>query len=182
MLHIPRARQGEQAYPSIRRVDSPRGQAARPTAWPIRATVPSRCHRPAIPHAPPHRPPRAPPLGLPANHAVLPAPRPPRLLDQVPARTRALHHSKRTEAACVHRARAHIRFSGLRHPRDLGPDDVPSFLQWLASERRVAAATQQQTLSAPVFLYRRVLPLDLRWWAKLGGGAVRSALGNLPTP
>ncbi len=56
-----------------------------------------------------------------------------------------------------------IRFNGLRHPRELAAADVGRFLTWLAVERKVSASTQDQALSALVFLYRNVLsqPLGL---------------------
>ena len=50
-----------------------------------------------------------------------------------------------------------MRFSSLRHPRDMGAREVTAFLTHLAVERDVAAATQQQALSALLFLYKQVL-------------------------
>jgi site-specific recombinase XerD len=51
----------------------------------------------------------------------------------------------------------------MRHPRDMGAREVTVFLSHLAVERDVAAATQQQALSALLFLYRHVLEIDLPW-------------------
>jgi len=48
-----------------------------------------------------------------------------------------------------------VQFSEMRHPRQLGPSDVTRFLSSLAVERRVSASTQNQALSALVFLCRR---------------------------
>ena len=59
--------------------------------------------------------------------------------------------------------------SGWRHPRELGAAEVAAFLAHLATERQVAAATQNQALNALVFLYANVLhqPLgDLGEWAR----------------
>jgi integron integrase len=56
-----------------------------------------------------------------------------------------------------------VRFSGLRHPRELGVGDVTRFLSNLAVERRVSASTQNQALSALVFLYREVLNMPVGW-------------------
>jgi site-specific recombinase XerD len=57
---------------------------------------------------------------------------------------------------------------GLRHPRDLGAAEVQDFLIMLANERRVAAATHRQALSALLFLYREVLGIDMPWLRELG--------------
>ena len=60
-----------------------------------------------------------------------------------------------------------IRHHGLRHPRELGAAEVEGFLSWLATERDVAAATQNQALAALLFLYRELLGLDLPWFTEL---------------
>jgi integron integrase len=56
-----------------------------------------------------------------------------------------------------------VLFHGKRHPNELGGDDIQAFLSWLASERRVSAATQNQALNALLFLYRHVLDVDIEW-------------------
>jgi integron integrase len=89
--------------------------------------------------------------------------RAPKLLDQVRNAIRIRHYSIRTEEAYVHWTRAFIRFHGLRHPREMGAREVTAYLSHLATERDVAAATQQQALSALLFLYRHVLETDLPW-------------------
>ena len=98
----------------------------------------------------------------PDNNFVI-SERAPRLLDQVRDAIRIRHYSIRTEEAYVHWARAFIRFHGLRHPREMGAREVTAYLSHLATERDVAAATQQQALSALLFLYRHVLEIDLPW-------------------
>jgi len=92
-----------------------------------------------------------------------PAPRPPRLLDQVHEAIRRLHYSRRTEEAYVHWIRRFIYWSAKRHPATLGEAEVTGFLNYLASERNVAAATQNQALAALLFLYKQVLGRDLAW-------------------
>jgi integron integrase len=57
--------------------------------------------------------------------------------------------------------------SGTRHPKDLGAKEVEGFLSWLATERNVAAATQNQALAALLFLYKQVLGLDLPWFSSM---------------
>lgn len=86
-----------------------------------------------------------------------------RLLDQVRARCRVKHYSIRTERAYVGWARRFILANGKRHPRDMGAGEVEAFLSHLASAGKVAANTQNQALSALLFLYRQVLGIELPW-------------------
>ena len=79
-----------------------------------------------------------------------------------------MHYSIRTEQAYVHWVRAFVRFHGMRHPADLGGPEVEAFLSWLASERSVAVSTHKQALSALLFLYQKVLGLELQWMNEIG--------------
>lgn len=88
---------------------------------------------------------------------------PPRLLDQVRARCRRLNYSVRTERAYLGWIRRFVLANGKRHPRDLGAQEIERFLTDLAVRGNVAASTQNQALSALLFLYREVLGLDLPW-------------------
>ncbi|WP_097654022.1 integron integrase [Candidatus Chloroploca asiatica] len=90
------------------------------------------------------------------------SPHPPKLLDQVRAALRRKHYALRTEEAYVGWIRRFILFHGTRHPRELGATEVSAFLTHLAVEREVAASTQNQALSALLFLYREVLLQPLR--------------------
>src|SRR5438552_5771839 len=92
-----------------------------------------------------------------------PAPPRPRLLDRVREAIRARHYSRRTEKAYVHWIRRFIFFHDTRHPADMGPAEVTAFLTSLAVRDKVAASTQNQALSALLFLYREVLDVDLPW-------------------
>ena len=85
----------------------------------------------------------------------------PKLLDQVRAKIRLKHYSIRTEQAYVDWIRRYILFHGKRHPQDMGKPEVEQFLSHLAVERNVAAATQNQALSAILFLYKEVLEKDI---------------------
>ena len=87
----------------------------------------------------------------------------PRLLDQIRARCRLRHYSIRTERAYVGWARRFILANGRRHPRDMGVVEVEAFLSTLATRDDVAASTQNQALSALLFLYREVLGIELPW-------------------
>lgn len=84
-----------------------------------------------------------------------------RLRDQLHEVIRTRRYSRRTEKAYWHWIRSFIRFHGIRHPAELGEPEVRRFLTWLAVERGVAAATQNQALNALVFLYARVLQKPL---------------------
>ena len=81
----------------------------------------------------------------------------PKLRDKVRAVVRVNHYSIRTEKAYWYWIRFFIRYHQMKHPRDMGPQDVKEFLTWLAVERNVAMATQAQALNALVFLYDAVL-------------------------
>lgn len=95
------------------------------------------------------------------------SPAPPRLLAQVRERARYLHYSLRTEKAYVYWARMFVRWSGMRHPRDMGEPEVKAFLTMLATQRGVSSSTHNQALSALLFLYREVLGAQLPWMADL---------------
>ncbi len=86
---------------------------------------------------------------------------PPKLLDQVRDALRLKHYSYRTEESYVSWIKRFILFHHKRHPQDMGSAEVQAFLTHLAVEQRVAASTQNQALSALLFLYREVLPLEL---------------------
>ena len=99
-----------------------------------------------------------------AVHETSPAgPSKPRLLDRVRAALRTRHYSTRTEEAYVAWIRRYILFHAKRHPAEMGAPEVTRFLSSLAVDGRVAASTQNQALSALLFLYREVLELDLPW-------------------
>lgn len=90
-------------------------------------------------------------------------PQVPKLLDQVRAAIRVRHYSIRTEKAYVSWIRQYILFHDKKHPSEMGEREVSSFLSYLASKRNVAASTQNQALSAILFLYRDVLKIELDW-------------------
>ena len=86
---------------------------------------------------------------------------PPRLLAQLRAALRTRHYSPRTEEAYVYWVRRFVRDTGLRHPSTLSERDVGRFLSALAIGSGVSASTQNQALSALLFLYREVLGAPL---------------------
>jgi len=87
----------------------------------------------------------------------------PNLLDRLRNEVRKKHYSGRTEDAYSDWVYRYMRFHGFRDPREMGKDEVERFLSHLAVERDVAASTQNQALSALLFLYRDVLGIKLDW-------------------
>jgi len=89
-----------------------------------------------------------------------------KLLDQVRDTLRVKHYSIRTETAYLEWIRRYILFNNKRHPAELSTQDIRAFLTYLAVDQKVAASTQNQALSALLFLYRNILdqpvnaPLD----------------------
>lgn len=117
---------------------------------------------------------------VPRKHAIATtppnAPEPPRFLDQVRQVARLRRYSRRTEDAYVSWIRRFILFHDKRHPSEMGASEVIAFISYLTLERNVASQTQNQALSALLFLYDRVLDRPL---GELGGferAAVRPRL------
>ncbi len=103
-----------------------------------------------------------------------------KLLEQMRDVVRLKHYSLRTERTYCDWVERFIRFHaerpGLergeeaegrgrawRHPREMGEKEVSEFLTYLAREGAVSAATQNQALSALLFLYKQVLKQELGW-------------------
>ena len=86
-----------------------------------------------------------------------------RLFDEVRRKLRLHHYSLRTERAYLGWMRRFILANGRRHPREMGGPEVERFLSLLAMRGKVAPSTQNQALSALLFLYREVLGLRLPW-------------------
>lgn len=87
--------------------------------------------------------------------------RPKKLLDQVRDVIRLKHYSYRTEQSYVYWIRRYILFHNKQHPKEMGTTEIEAFLTHLAVEQKVAASTQNQALSALLFLYQSVLNLPL---------------------
>src|SRR5438876_6068346 len=86
-----------------------------------------------------------------------------KLLDQVRDVMRLKHYSLRTERTYCDWIARFIRFHELRHPRDMGEAELSAFLTHLARDGKVAASTQNQALSALLFLYKDVLKQEIGW-------------------
>ena len=93
-----------------------------------------------------------------------------KLLDRVRDAVRLKNYSYRTEKAYVNWVKCYILFHKKRHPEEMGRDEIEAFLTHLAVEGNVAASTQNQALSALLFLYNEVLHKPLKYvdviWAK----------------
>lgn len=85
------------------------------------------------------------------------------LLTQLQDAIRVRGYSPRTAEAYEGWVRRFILFHGKRHPKDMGASEIEAFLSALATERKVAASTQNQALAALLFLYRHVLGVRLPW-------------------
>ena len=88
---------------------------------------------------------------------------PPRLLDQLRHQIRLRHYSYRTELTYVGWVKRFILFHEKKHPASMGGPEVEAWLSHLATERKVAAATQAQALASVLFLYKQVLRSELPW-------------------
>lgn len=86
---------------------------------------------------------------------------PKKLLDQLRDCIRTKHYSVRTEEAYVGWVRQFILYHNKRHPQEMGAAEVNQFISCLAVERHLSASTQNQALSAVVFLYQHVLGVEL---------------------
>jgi integron integrase len=85
------------------------------------------------------------------------------LLERVRNEIRVRHYSLRTEQAYIHWIRRFILFHNKRHPNEMGEPEISAFLTHLAVNRKIAASTQNQALSAILFLYQKVLGRKLEW-------------------
>ena len=87
--------------------------------------------------------------------------RPKKLLERVSDAIRLKHYSYRTEQTYIHWIKRYIFFHNTRHPLEMGVPEIEAFLTHLAVEQKVSASTQNQALSALLFLYRYVLEQEL---------------------
>ena len=94
--------------------------------------------------------------------------KPSRLLDQVRESIRYKHYSLATEKIYVYWIRFFIRWSGLRHPKEMGAPEVEAFLSMLVAERHISPSTHRQALSALLYLYKEVLKIELPWLNEIG--------------
>ncbi|NOY70598.1 MAG: integron integrase [Deltaproteobacteria bacterium] len=85
-----------------------------------------------------------------------------RLMDQVREVLRYYHYAYKTEQSYCSWILQYMRFYDNKvHPADMGKNEIERFLSFLAEKRNVAVATQKQAFNALVFLYKKVLDIDL---------------------
>lgn len=113
---------------------------------------------------------------------TLPPLRASKILDQLRERIRYLHYSLRTEEIYVYWVRAYIRFHGIRHPATMAGPEIEAFLSWLANARNVSASTHRQALSALLFLYEKVLDINLPWLTEIGRPRIQKRLPVVLVP
>jgi integron integrase len=84
-----------------------------------------------------------------------------KLLDLYRDAMRVRHYSHRTEETYISWVRQFILYHNKRHPREMGVEEINTFVTHLVKERNVAASTQNQAISSILFLYRKVLDMEL---------------------
>ena len=104
------------------------------------------------------------------------------LLESVRRKIRFLHYSIRTEKTYLYWINYYIRFHNKRHPREMGAAEIESFLTYLAVEQKVAASTQNQALSAILFMYQKVLEIDLPFMENVVRASRPARLPTVFTP
>ena len=87
----------------------------------------------------------------------------PKLLTRLSHAIRVRQYSLATERSYTQWARRFILFHNKQHPSNMGKEEVEAFLTYLAVNRKVSPATQNQALQAILFLYRNVLRQELPW-------------------
>jgi len=88
-------------------------------------------------------------------------PKPRKLLDQLRDQIRLKQYSPRTEKTYIHWVREYILFHNKRHPKEMGVTEINQFITHLVVERKASASTQNQAMSAILFLYRSVIKVEL---------------------
>src|SRR5205085_6459794 len=88
---------------------------------------------------------------------------PKKLLERVRDVITVKHYSLRTERSYCDWIERFIRFHRMRHPSEMGALELGEFLTHLARDGNVSASTQNQALSALLFLYKQVLKEEIGW-------------------
>jgi integron integrase len=106
-------------------------------------------------------------------------PQPKKLLEQMSDILRTKQYSARTEKTYLEWVRLYILFHNKRHPREMGAPEINAFITHLVTQKNISASTQNQALSAVLFLYRHVLKLELD--QNLLGAIRPTRSHNIPT-
>jgi len=78
-------------------------------------------------------------------------------LDALRRAVRVNHYALRTEQSYIEQVRRFLMYTGPVGAEELGEAQVQRYLEYLAIGRRVAASTQNQSFSALLFFFKRVL-------------------------
>ena len=87
-----------------------------------------------------------------------------KLLDVVRDKIRFKHYSMKTEKSYVSWIKHYIFYHNKKHPIEMAKPEIEQFLTYLAVERKVSPATQNQAFSALLFLYKEVFGIDMSSW------------------
>jgi integron integrase len=87
----------------------------------------------------------------------------PKLLERLRTTMRTAHYSRKTEESYINWIKQFIIFNNKTHPEQLGADAIKEFLSYLAVKRNVSASTQNQALSAILYLYKNIIRKDIDW-------------------
>ena len=85
------------------------------------------------------------------------------LLEQIRTELRTGHYSSRTEQAYLGWIKRYILFHNKKHPKEMGAEEIKSYINNLATNHHVSSATQNQALQGILFLYKNVLKKDVGW-------------------
>lgn len=86
-----------------------------------------------------------------------------KLLDKVKIDLRTKHYSRKTEESYISWIKQYIVFNKKTHPEKLGAEEIKSFLNYLATERRVSSSTQNQALQGVLYLYKNIINKEIGW-------------------
>ncbi len=87
----------------------------------------------------------------------------PRLIPEIKHKMRAEGYSGKTIDAYIYWIKKYILFNGKTHPSKLSKEHVEKFLIHLAVEKNVSASTQNQALSAILYLYKNFMNIEIGW-------------------
>jgi integron integrase len=110
------------------------------------------------------------------------SPQRPTLLGKLREELAVRHYARRTVKSHVLWVRRYLGFHGRRHPREMGAPEIHTFLSHLATDLGVSASTQNQALSALLFLYRHVLGTDVGELTGIARARQRKRVPTVLTP
>ncbi len=87
----------------------------------------------------------------------------PKLLDRVSIDMRVKHYSRKTEESYTSWIKRFILFNNKKHPNEMGKEEIQKFVNYLAVEKHISVSTQNQALSAILYLYKNILRKDFGW-------------------